>query len=650
MNRFKEYFPHLLAILKIYILGLILFFCFRFTLFLTEISRISEIPSSEKWSNILGAFWMGVRFDTVISGYILFLPFVLISIGLSFKKLKKIFTVITFWIVIFAYMLAFLLCAIDIPFFGQFFSRLNKVALEWMNTPGFVFKMIFQEPKYWLYIIPFAAVCIIFYLIVKRIIQGISNCQISYNNWKSLLLKILVSLIFGGIIFIGIRGRVSKKSPIRVGTAYFSKYAFINKLGLNPVFTFLRSTLDESDDKNKRINLMDPVVALNKVRADFNIVSDSLSSPIARIIGNREDSILNKNIVIVLMESMTMRKLSLLGNKDFHTPHLDSIANNGYFFTNIYSAGIHTFNGVYSTLFSYPSLLRQHPMQAVEIKKYHGLSCVLKKLGYYNIYATTHDSQFDNVEGFLINNDFDLVVSQKDYPSNRVLSALGVPDDYMFEYNVPVITKAYKEKGRFLAVLMTTYDHGPFLTPDYFKPKPGDLKHQVVEYADWAIGKFMQLASKEDWYRNTVFVFVADHGAPIDAVYDIPLTYHHIPFIIYSPSFIKPERFEQFGEQMDVFPTLMGLLKIPYVNNTFGIDLLKERRPYSYFTSDDRIGVIDKDYFLIIRNDNTKSLYKYRQNELTDYSGQEAERVEKMKGYAFSHLQTAQWMLDNNKQ
>jgi phosphoglycerol transferase MdoB-like AlkP superfamily enzyme len=649
MKRFKENFPNIASILYVYLLGLALFFAFRLTLFLTEIDRIGEIPDPEKWPNILGAFWMGIRFDTVISGYILLFPFVLISVGLFFRKIPFVFYRIVFWIVFLAYALAFLLCAIDIPFFGQFFSRLTVVALEWMNTPGFVFKMIIQEPTYWLYIIPFTVICILFYYISKKIFLNLRDRHLVFNSLKSLVFKIIVTLLFAGLIFVGIRGRITKKSPIRVGTAYFSNYAFINKLGLNPVFTFLRSALDESDESNKKLNLMDPVMALELVKHEFNAISDSSASPIDRMRGNVNDSILKKNVVIVLMESMTSRKLSLLGNKDYHTPCLDSLANNGYFFTNIYSSGIHTFNGIYSTVFGYPALLRQHPMQAVEIKKYKGISSVLKNYGYFNIYVTTYDGQFDNAEGFMMANDFDQVISQKNYPSEMVKSTLGVPDDYMFEFAVPIMTEAYKRQGNFLCVLTTTSDHGPYVIPEYFKPNAGDIKHQIVEYADWSISKFIKLASKEKWFNNTVFVFIADHGEPIEAVYDMPLNYHHIPLIIYSPGFLKPAKFEQFGGQIDVFPTLIGILKMPYHNNTLGIDLINENRPYIYFSADDRIGVINDEYFLIIRNDKSQGLYKYRLNDHTDYSTTDSIRVKKMKDYAFSNMQTAQWMIDNDK-
>jgi len=93
----------------------------------------------------------------------------------------------------------------------------------------------------------------------------------------------------------------------------------------------------------------------------------------------------------------------------------------------------------------------------------------------------------------------------------------------------------------------------------------------------------------------------------------------------------------------------MGILNMPYINNTLGIDLINETRPYIYFTADDRIGVIDNEYFLIIKNDLSKALYKYHLKDRTDYSKIDTIRTNEMRDYVFSHLQAAQWMIDNDK-
>jgi hypothetical protein len=102
--------------------------------------------------------------------------------------------------------------------------------------------------------------------------------------------------------------------------------------------------------------------------------------------------------------------------------------------------------------------------------------------------------------------------------------------------------------------------------------------------------------------------------------------------------------------QIDVYPTIMGLLKLPYVNNTLGIDLFKEKRPYIFFNSDDKYGVIDNDWFLIVKIDKSKGLYHYRSGDTHNYSNQRPDIVEKMDIYANSNLQSYQYILKTKKQ
>ncbi|MCX6279176.1 MAG: hypothetical protein NT004_13930, partial [Bacteroidetes bacterium] len=134
-----------------------------------------------------------------------------------------------------------------------------------------------------------------------------------------------------------------------------------------------------------------------------------------------------------------------------------------------------------------------------------------------------------------------------------------------------------------------------------------------------------------------------DHGAPLDGLYDMSIDYNHTPLIFYAPEILKDHKtFNSMAGQIDIFPTIMGLLKLPYSNNTLGIDLLNESRPYIFFNADDKYGVIDNEWFLIVRNNNTKSLYKYRNKDMHNYATEKLEIVEKMNVYAKSNLQAYQ--------
>ncbi len=652
MKRLFSKIPiHIKYIGLVYLSGILFFTLFRLLLLFTEIKQLQILP--DKFTLISKAFFMGWRFDTVISGYLLFFPLLILSIASFFRFNKTFIYKFLHYIIFLFYVVAFLICAIDIPFFNYYFSRLTIVVLSWMQNASFGFKMIFEEISYLIYFFVFIAVCIAFYLVLllikKKMIVNV-NTYFSNNKKTFYLKQFTFSILALAIMFLGIRGRIEKKSPIKVGTAYFSNYAFPNQLGLNPVFTFIQSYIDKINPENESLHLMDEKLAIKNANQFLNINNDSV--PFVREIKGNFNPI-KANIVVVIMESMSANKMGRFGNTKNLTPFLDSIAKVNYSFDNCYSAGLHTFNGIFSTLFSYPALLKQHPMNGTVIPQYSGFSNTLKIFGYQNIYITTHDEQFDNVSGFLHANGFDKIISQKDYPSSQILSTLGVSDHYMFEYAIPVLNEIHKQNKPFFSTFMTASDHGPYIIPKGidFKPNNKDIRDGIVEYADWAIRHFITQASQQTWFNNTIFVFLADHGAVVGSnVYDMPISYNHIPLIIYAPKLLKEAKaIENPAGQIDVFPTIMGLLGYNYVNNTAGIDLLKETRPFTFFSADDKIGCTNDEFFYVYRTNGSESLYKYKNQDTHDYLPQYKSLADSMKTYSFSMLQASQWMVNSKK-
>lgn len=629
-------------ILKIYLLALSVFSVFRIMLFLSEFDRIDE--KEVAILTIIKSFIMGVRFDIVISGYILILPTLIFLtlelIGFKSKSIKQFFF---YWIYI-LFTIAFTVSTADIPYFNQFYDRFSVGAFEWMESYKIVISMIFQEPKYFLFIIPFILLEIVFYILLKKIFE-----QENETQKINFFLNTFVSLIFLAIVFLGIRGRIEEKSPIRIGTAYFSNNSFLNKLGLNPSFTLIRSYLDSKDEDNRVVKFMDDKLAIEMVQKNLGITKTQYNSPIAREV--QPDTLLSAqpNVVLIIMESMSAAKMKRHGSTEELTPFLDSLSHNSIYFENIYTAGKHTFNGIFSTLFSFPALYRQHSMKTNN--QYDGISTSLLKNGYSTTYFTTHDSQFDNIEGFLRSNNFQNVISQSDYPASEVKTTLGVPDDFMFRFSIPKINELSERENPFFVTFMTTSDHSPFYVPEYFQPKAKAIESQIVQYADWSLQQFIQLASKEAWFNNTIFVFVADHGAAIDAKYDISLNYFHTPLIIYAPEIFKGNQVHQkIGSQIDVYPTVMGLIKQKYVNNTLGIDLLNEERKFTIINDDDKVGILDTDYLCIMKNNGAKlELYKYKEQDKSNYFDQEQEKALEMADYAKSNMQVHQIMISEGR-
>lgn len=630
-----KYSQTLRRIALIYTTVIVIFLIFRTILFFSEIKRIDT--HQDGFWNIIKAFVMGIRFDLVVTGYIMLLPTIILFVLEWFnKKVVWIEKIIFYWIFIF-FKLTFIICAADIPYFNHFFSRFSIRAFDWLEYPKFVISMIFQEPLYFIIVIPLIILIIIFYKILKRIFK------IEVHRYhRSLGINIFITLFSISLILLGIRGRIQLKSPIRVGTAYFCNNSFLNQLGLNPAYTFVHSYIE--NQKNKTYQFIDDKVAIQNVQKWLNIDKQNYNSPIARNVCPDTLLLSKPNVVLIIMESMSAAKMGRFGNQENLTPFLDSLSYQSFFFENIYSAGIHTHNGIFGTLFSFPSLYNRHNLKT--INEYYGISNVLRSKGYSTTFFTTHDGQFDNVEGFLRANGFENIISQSNYPTTEVKSTLGVPDDYMFRYSLPIIDNLSVQNKPFFVTFLTASDHGPYIVPKYFNPKSKEITKQIIEYADWSLKLFLDSASTKKWFSNTIFVFVADHGSPIRATYDIPLDYHHIPLIIYSPKILgKPKTISNIGGQIDVFPTIMGILRLPYINNTLGIDLLREKRSYIYINNDDKMGVLDNEWLLIFYPKGNSKLFKYKNNNLYDFSKKEIIKAKEMETYAKCNLQVFQYML-----
>lgn len=615
-------------LIKLHLLSLVIFSVFRVVLLLSNTEKFEFFTT-----NMFKALLMGIRFDTVITCYILALPSLLWAIAYNIGKNNKLLNRILYGYCAVMFSLAFVISAVDIPYFNQFFSRLDRSAFLWMDSPSFIIEMVAKDFRLWGYFIPFFVILGLFFYGLNRIFRKINTLDFSK---RKLNVSLVMSILVLGLTFLGIRGRIERKSPIRVGTAYFSENAFLNKLGLNPNFTLIESLLQK---KTKWEPLMNDTEALSIAKqtlglnpsADLSIIKDVKPSP---------NNLGKPNVVLILMESMTAQHLNYFDKKKNLTPVLDNLIPKSIFFENTYSAGIHTFNGVFSSIYSYPALWAEHTMKNIKYYPNNSIKA-FADAGYSTTYFTTHDEQFDNIGGFLMNNNFQKVISQKDYPSSEVKSNLGVPDDFMFRFSIPKINELHQSGKPFFITMMTASNHAPIVIPDYYKPRTKDINTQATEYADWSIGQFLKEAEKQEWFKNTIFVLMADHGAGFDTTYEMSLSYNHIPLFFYAPHLLKPEIKTDLALQIDALPTILGLTNITYTKQNMGINLWQEKRDFAYFGADDKIGVINQDFYYIYRKDGNEGLYQYRKKDQTNYAKQHPKLVKQMKDYAFGNIQTA---------
>lgn len=628
-------------LLSVFLSGMVLFLLYRLTMVLMNLEQIKGVPS-----NIImyALFNRGSLFDAAVNSYILVIPFLLLSISYIIGFKQKWFFVINIVYINILYIVSISFLSADIPYFAYFNSRLTNSVLNWSDELWLSIYTRFSVPTYYPYVFIFilisTAFCLWIRFIARRTLYG------EKNKKDFLIKKVLVFLLFGTLVFLGIRGDYKTGNmPLSVANSFFSDYSFPNQLGLNPVYSFISSY------KVKKSTLLDNKDFLELTQKYLNI-TPKYESPIARDVNFSGES-KKPNVVIFIVESMSAYKFKRYGYKENIMPFMDSLANVSATFDNVFTGGIHTYDGIYSTLFSMPSGLNvkamTYPLTAGQ--KHSGVSNVLKNAGYQTAFFCTGDKRFDNMNGFLMNNDFDYIFSQDDYPPEYNITEWGVPDNVMFDYSINKFNEFSKSGKPFLAAYMTVSTHEAIALPDWvsFKPWGGDTYDHRFQYFDWSVSEFMKEAVKTDWFKNTVFVFIADHGQNFDPTYDMSLSYNHTPMIFYSPELIKPQRFEKPGLQIDLFPTLMGFLQIPYVNNTLGVDLRNEGRKYAYFCTDNKIGCISEEFFLVLRTDGPGSLYKYKNKDLTNYYHKEDEKmILDMKKYATSMIQTSYWLGEHN--
>jgi phosphoglycerol transferase MdoB-like AlkP superfamily enzyme len=638
MKRILSAIPaNIILITGIFLITMFLFSCERVLLFIIYQDELKKIP----FQFIVSAIRLGLGFDAVISCYILSLPLLVFFI---FQLLKKNFTSLQKGILIYIFILTdislFILWA-DVPWFEHSQNRITTVAIQWSNTPGMMLKFIFEDVHNYPYLLLFILSAIGFHLSVYRLRKKIF---LPHENYS--LKKIPAYLLFFLLLITGMRGRLALKSPIRWGSAFVSSYNLTNQLGLNPVYTFMQSWIDEHNSRNKEVHYMDDSAAVERVQRFYNITKEStLYSPVARkIVAKGNPS--RFNVVFVIMESMATNKIGEFGNKDQLTPTMNRLAEQSILFDHFYSDGIHTFNGVYSSLFGLPSLPLKHHMKDLKSAQPHnGFATVLQNENYRTIFFTTHDDQFDNLGGFLSPNGFQQVICQQQYPQEKILSTLGVPDHVMFDDAVQRLNEFHRQGKLFFAALLTGSDHGPYHIPNDipFHPHSTEIKKQATEYADWAIGHFLDACSKQPWFDSTIFIFTGDHGALAEGK-DMYLSFHHIPLIFYAPHLLKPKRIEKLGGQIDIFPTLLGLLHCSYINNSFGINLFEEERSMLPFTYDDELGCISANCFYILRKENS-TLFRIHDDERCCDIVNDSLRSDSLVIYAKSVMQTMQSMI-----
>ena len=589
------------------------------------------------------AFFIGMWFDFIVACWLLFPPFALLTFC-YYRNLndERVFRGIRIYSSL-AIVLVLFAIGVDIPYFNFFNSRLNVAAIPRIENLYFAVSFLLKEPQYY----PFAFLFLFAVWGLNKIIGSVWRLSHrlhdeSFTNRKS-------NIVYGSFAIILVSIMFLRPDESSMRSAYFTNDPFVNQVVLNPVFTYADSYYNEFifEKSNNDSVVLEYFQNLYRVKKPL-----LFQSPIARNIEFRKKG--RPNVVLILMESMSAEKMGWYNGADTSlTPFLDKLTRRSLFFPNFYSWGIHTYNGIFSTLYGMPYNMLEHPMKKTkENDQFYGIAGILRDNGYRTAFFCTHDKAFDNIGNFIPKNGFEDMYDVSAYPTDKQVNDWGVGDETLYGYAAYKMDTMHKQRKPFFFTLLSNSNHPPFTFPEFseYKPTAQEPRDRGFQYADWALKKFFSSIEKKPWFSNTVFVLVGDHGVNTPSPWDITMSYNHVPCYFYSKKYIEPVVNKKLGSQTDILPTLMNVLGLSYVANGLGFDLIKEKRPYVMCSQDHKLCILNKDKVLIQRKGGTSSLYSYSKlsRDTVNVISKYPNLADSMIDYGAALLRMTKLMIDSN--
>ncbi|MBU5611387.1 LTA synthase family protein [Geomonas azotofigens] len=310
------------------------------------------------------------------------------------------------------------------------------------------------------------------------------------------------------------------------------------------------------------------------------------------------------NVVVVIEESLSAEYLGAFGNTKGLTPNLDRLASQSLFFTNLYANGTRTVRGLEALTLSVPPLPGTSIVKRPNNGGFRSWGEIMNAKGYQSKYIYAGHGYFDNMNAFFSANGYS-IVDRTDFTKDEISFAnvWGVCDEDLFRKVIKEGTKSYEAGKPFFSMVMTTSNHRPFTYPAGRIDIPAKKgRNGGVKYADYAIGRLIAESSGKPWFKDTIFVIVADHCAGSAGKADIPIKKYEIPLLVYSPAHIKPARIDRMMSQIDVAPTVLGLMNMSYQSDFLGRDALKDsgQPPRAFISTYQKLGYLTENELLVL--------------------------------------------------
>ena len=610
------------------------------------------------------SFWLGLKYDLRWIAFIL-IPIALLSL---FPRLSPFYSerckrIWTLYLGILTLLVLFFYGA-DFGQFAYINARLNADALIFAEDPRESLQMVWQSyPVLWIMLGLAGAVIMMVWMFrrthVDVIEKNINIHKFTYRRrWHAAAIVLLGWFMYGFFTL----------APLDFFRAFSLNDEFKSNLALNPLQNFFTTLRFRDPDYNNMAREYYPVIT------DFLNLEKKNNSGFAgynRLLHPGSKALESQpNVVLVICESFSMYKSSMSGNPLNSTPYFNEMCNRGIFFERCFSPTFGTARGVFAIITGIPDvqLSKFATRNAASVNQ---RTIINDFDGYEKFYFIGGRSQFNNFSG-LISNIRDVHIYEEGKYKSEKLNVWGISDKNLFLEANDVLAA---QKKPFFAIIQTADNHRPFNIPeedrDFVRRSiPDDeLKKYGFEsldefnafsYTDYCYKHFMEAARRSHYFDNTIFIFTGDHGVEGNAESLYPkawteqrLSDEHIPLLFYAPALLAPQKRKETVSQVDILPTIAGMIQQPYLNSTLGRDLLdsskKENAAFIIYHAPGWIGVVTDNYFFRKNIRISKEELVPVQNGLPALSVYQQDSVARHLSQLTSAMyETSRWMLLNN--
>ena len=534
-------------------------------------------------------------------------------------------------------------------FWNEFGVRYNFIAVDYLIYTHEVIGNIFESYP----IIPMFAILVVITLIITYFF--IRNSRKYFKNFMNLQEKIFHFVIYA-VLFISAIFLLKFNEKFET-----SESVFANEIQSNGLYKFYKAAKSATLSYEKFY----PQIPDNKAFEIINSMyvappltppqkgGESSPSP-GKLEGADILPEIRKNVVLITIESLSGDFLSHFGNTKNITPNLDKLAEEGMFFTQLFATGNRTVRGLEALTLSFPPTAGESIVKRENNGNYFSTGHIFREKGYTTQYLYGGFAYFDNMRDFYENNDYQ-VIDRSNFSKDEITFAniWGVCDEDMFNKALKIFDENARSGKPFFAQIMSVSNHRPFTYPDGKIDIPSDSKSRNggVKYSDYAVGKFIEDAKKREWFDNTIFVIIADHCASSQGKTSIPLEKYHIPAIIYAPNFIEPQKIDKVVSQIDIMPTLLGLMNFSYESKFYGQNVLDTNFiPRAFAATYQDLGYF-RDNILTVLSPTKKVLqYQILPDSAYNYPAVKMSEInQKYVDEAIAHYQTTVYIIENEK-